>query len=145
MGLCAGSSPAASPSCGPSSRPGGGVAMNMHDRMESIADVFAAGGLSADERREVDQHAAACASCAALLRDARAFSSWARGAIVADAPPADLEDRLISRFRGSQPKKRRFSVGTRFVKLTASIAAAVGLILLGNMFSDRQAAEGYLD
>jgi len=47
--------------------------------MESIADLYVAGGLNADERREADQHAAACADCAALLRDARDFSAWPAG------------------------------------------------------------------
>jgi glycine cleavage system regulatory protein len=109
--------------------------------MESIADLYVAGGLSADERREAEQHAAACADCAALLRDARDFAAWARGAIAPDAPPADLEDRLIARFRAAgQTKKRRFPVGKRILKITASVAAAVGLIFLGNMFSETSAA-----
>ncbi|MBI3855236.1 MAG: DUF4349 domain-containing protein [Planctomycetes bacterium] len=111
--------------------------MSLHERMESIADLHVAGGLSADERREADQHAAGCASCAELLRDARAFSAWARGAIAPDAPPADLEDRLIARFRAAgQTKKRRFPVGKRVLKITASIAAAVALVFLGNAFSE---------
>jgi glycine cleavage system regulatory protein len=110
--------------------------MSIHERMESIADLHAAGGLGADERREADEHAAGCASCAALLRDAKEFSSWARGAIAPDAPPADLENRLITRFRAAgQSKKRRIPVGKRFLKVTGSIAAAVGLIFLGNLFS----------
>jgi glycine cleavage system regulatory protein len=112
--------------------------MSMHERMESIADLYVAGGLGADERREADQHAAACASCASLLRDAREFSTWARGAISPDAPPADLEDRVIAHFRAAgQTKKRRFPVGKRILKISASVAAAVGLIFLGNMFNDR--------
>jgi len=110
--------------------------MSIHERMESIADLYVAGGLGADERREVDAHAAGCAACAALLRDAKEFSAWARGAIAPDAPPADLEDRLITRFRaGGQTKKRRIPVGKRFLRVTGSIAAAVGLIFLGNVFS----------
>jgi glycine cleavage system regulatory protein len=108
--------------------------------MESIADLYVAGGLGADERREADQHAAACAECAAILRDAKKFSAWARGAIAPDAPPGDLEDRLIARFRAAgQAKKRRFPVGKRILKVTASIAAAVGLIFLGNIFSPQLA------
>jgi hypothetical protein len=35
--------------------------MNIHEKMESIADLYVAGGLNADERREADQHAAGCA------------------------------------------------------------------------------------
>lgn len=110
--------------------------MSMHDRMESMADLYVAGGLSADERCEADQHAAGCPSCAALLRDAREFAAWARGAIAPDAPPADLEDRLVASFRMSGPsKRRRFPVVKRILKVTGSIAAAVGLIFLGNVFS----------
>jgi glycine cleavage system regulatory protein len=111
--------------------------MSIHERMESIADLYVAGGLAADERREAEEHAAACADCAAILRDAREFSAWARGAIAPDAPPADLEDRLIARFRAAgQTKKRRLPVGKRILKVTASVAAAVALVFLGNMFSD---------
>jgi glycine cleavage system regulatory protein len=114
--------------------------MSIHEKMESIADLYVAGGLGADERREAEQHAAACADCAALLRDARDFSAWARGAIAPDAPPADLEDRLIERFRAAgRTKKRRFPVGKRILKVTASIAAAVALVFVGNMFSDHAA------
>jgi hypothetical protein len=110
--------------------------MNMHDRMESIADVYVAGGLGADERREADGHAEGCASCSALLRDAKEFAAWTRGAIAADAPPADLEDRVLARFRAAgQAKKRRFPVGKRIFKVTGSIAAAAALVFLGNAFS----------
>lgn len=117
--------------------------MNTHERMESAADLYVAGGLSADERREIDQHVATCASCAALLRDAREFSSWARGAIAPDAPPADIEERLITRFRASgQSKKRRLPVGKRFLKVTGSIAAAVGLVFLGSVFTGHSAPGG---
>jgi glycine cleavage system regulatory protein len=109
--------------------------MSIHERMESISDLYAAGGLGAEERREADQHAAGCAACAALLREAKEFSVWARGAIAPDAPPADLEERLVTRFRAAgQSKKRRIPVGKRFLKVTGSIAAAVGLIMLGHLF-----------
>src|SRR6185436_17081844 len=115
--------------------------MNIHEKMESIADLYVAGGLGADERREAEQHAAACADCAGILRDAREFSAWARGAIAPDAPPADLEDRLIARFRAAgQTKKRRFPVGKRILKVTASVAAAVALVFLGSVFTVRDAA-----
>jgi len=114
----------------------------MHERMDTLADLYVAGGLSADERREVDQHAAGCPSCAALLRDAKEFSTWARGAIAPDAPPADLEDRLIARFRETgQTKKRRLPVVKRFLKAVGTVAAAVGLIFLGNLFNPRTRLE----
>ena len=56
--------------------------MQIHERMESMVDVYVAGGLSAAERVEVDQHIAGCTACAALLRDAREFSTWAKGASI---------------------------------------------------------------
>jgi len=110
--------------------------MTVHERMEALADLLVAGGLGADERSEAERHAAECPACAALVRDAREFAAWAKGLIRKDAPPADLEDRVIGRFRAAgQVKKRRFIVGKRVLKLTGSIAAAVGLIVLGNLFS----------
>lgn len=118
--------------------------MNVHEQMESLTDLYVAGGLPADERGEVDRHIAECKSCAALLKDAREFASWAKGLIKNDAPPADLEDRVIARFRAAgQSKKRRFPVGNRFFKVTGSIAAAVALIFIGNAATDGP-AEGYM-
>jgi glycine cleavage system regulatory protein len=108
--------------------------MSVHEQMESLADLLVAGGLGAAERAEADRHAAECASCGTLVREARDFAAWAKGLIRTDAPPADLEDRLISRFRASAQKtKKRFVVGGRVLKVTGSIAAAIGLIVLGSM------------
>ncbi|HUR38086.1 MAG TPA: DUF4349 domain-containing protein [Planctomycetota bacterium] len=117
--------------------------MDAHDRMDSVADLYVAGGLGAEERRDVDQHASSCAACASLLRDAREFSAWAKGAIAADAPPSDLEDRLVERFRATgQSKKRRFIVGKRILKVTGSVAAAIALIFLGNLFNGQPGVDG---
>ncbi|MBV8881751.1 MAG: DUF4349 domain-containing protein [Planctomycetaceae bacterium] len=115
--------------------------MDHHSRMESIADLLIAGGLSSEETREAERHAAACAECGALLRDARDFAAWAKGLIAPDAPPPGLEDRLVEGFRAAAgTRKRRFVVGKRVLKITGTIAAAVALVFLGNLFSDRPAA-----
>jgi len=117
--------------------------MTMHERMESIADLLIAGGLSVEEKAEAERHAGQCAACGILVRDAREFAAWAKGIIKPDAPPVDLEDRLIERFRSAgQSKKRRFIVGKRVLKVTGSIAAAVALIFLGNMATVKQSASG---
>lgn len=116
--------------------------MNLHDRMDGVADLYVAGGLAPEERSEIEAHVSACGGCALMLKDAREFSAWARGAIAPDAPPRDLEDRLVARFRGTMKTKRRIPVGKRFLKVTGSLAAAVGLVCLGNLFSDRFSAEG---
>ncbi|HEV3029184.1 MAG TPA: hypothetical protein VG457_16515, partial [Planctomycetota bacterium] len=117
--------------------------MTMHERMDSIADLLVAGGLRGEEQVEAERHAAECSSCSALLRDAREFSTWAKGMLKPDGPPADLEGRVIERFRGAgQTRKRRFIMGTRVLKMTGSIAAAVGLIFLGNLANVQPAVDG---
>ena len=63
--------------------------MNMHERFESLADLCAAGALSTDERREVEEHAAACAECATVLREATEFAGWATRTVAPDGPPSD--------------------------------------------------------
>ncbi|HZE98946.1 MAG TPA: DUF4349 domain-containing protein [Planctomycetota bacterium] len=118
--------------------------MNVHDDMEARTDVYVAGGLSADERRDVDQHAAGCAACAARLKDAQDFAAWAKGLIAIDAPPADLENRLIERFRAAgQVKKRRFRVGGQVLKISITVAATAALIFLGDVFTAQQSVQGY--
>ena len=117
--------------------------MSVHEQMESLADLLIAGGLSAEEKVEVERHAAGCPACATLVRDAREFAAWTKGVIKPDAPPVDLEDRVIKRFRAAgQTKKRRFIVGKRVLRVTGSIAAAVALIFLGNMATVKQSASG---
>ena len=93
--------------------------MSMHERMESLADLYAAGGLSPDERREADGHAGSCVACAALLREATDFRGWVTGALAPDAPPADLEERIVARLRATgavKTRRWRFWPGKRLLK-----------------------------
>lgn len=111
----------------------------MHDRMESLADLYAAGALTPDERREADAHAASCPSCAALLREATDFRGWMTGTLAPDAPPADLEDRVIAGLRASSALKaqrwRLVPWKRILIKAVGGLAAAVGFVFLGNCFS----------
>jgi hypothetical protein len=112
--------------------------MSLHDEMELRADLYAAGGLGPDERREVDEHASACTPCASMIREAADFRRFVTGALAPDAPPADLEDRLIARLRAKKvlkTKRWRFLPGKRFLKGAGGLAAAAGLVFLGNAFS----------
>src|SRR5579863_8274267 len=110
--------------------------MSIHERMESLTDLYVAGGLRPDERGEVDLHAAACADCAARLGEARDFAAWARGSIEPDRPPADLEDRLIRRFRATGTKgSGRWALFRRGLRVASALAGAAALILLGNLFT----------
>lgn len=112
--------------------------MSIHERIEALADLAAAGGLSEKEQAELAAHAAECASCVALLADAESFSRFMRGTLSPDAPPGDLEDRLVERFRAATAPKRplRLPIPRRGLKLVASLAAVVLLVLLGNAFSE---------
>jgi uncharacterized protein DUF4349 len=114
----------------------------MHDRMESIADLYAAGGLSPNEKRDAEAHAESCKACAALLREAADFHRWVSGTIAPDAPPADLEDRIVAHLRTSaalKTRRWRFLAGKRLWKLVGGVAAAVGMVFLGNVFSQASA------
>jgi hypothetical protein len=106
----------------------------MHDRFDSLVDLLLAGGLEEAERREAEAHAAGCRSCGALLADARSFRAWAVGAIAPDAPPADLEDRIVARFRAAKPR-RSWPRLARAFKIAGALAAAVLLIVLGAAFT----------
>lgn len=106
--------------------------MSTHDEIDELADLAAAGAWTPDA------HATSCASCAATLAAAREFRAWASGAITPDAPPADLEDRLIARFRATNTAAaRRFRLlpGKRLLKWAAGVAGIAGLIVLGGSFA----------
>ncbi len=112
--------------------------MNAHDEMETLAGVHAAGGLEPDERRALEAHAGSCAPCGAILREARDFDAWARGAVAPDAPPAGLEDRIVARlFTKAAPKKERRSRPAlrKALKTFAGLAAAVAFVFLGALFT----------
>ncbi|HEX7897781.1 MAG TPA: DUF4349 domain-containing protein [Planctomycetota bacterium] len=118
--------------------------MSTHDEIEELADLAAAGAW------EPDAHATSCAACAATLTAAREFRAWAAGAITPDAPPADLEERIISRFRATgTAAARRFRLlpGKRVLKWAAGAAAVVGLVVLGGSFAppDAPASRELLD
>jgi hypothetical protein len=106
--------------------------MNTHEHIEELADLAAAGAW------EPDGHATSCASCAATLTAAREFRAWASGVVAIDAPPSDLEDRLIAAFRATgTAAARRFRLlpGKRILKWAAGAAAVVGMVILGGAFA----------
>ncbi|MBI2931474.1 MAG: hypothetical protein HYY16_07460, partial [Planctomycetes bacterium] len=105
--------------------------MSIHERFESMVDLYVAGGLNDAERREASEHTKACAPCGTLLRDAEEFARWVRGTVAPDAPPANLEERVISRWRKG---RGRVSRNLRWWRVAGLGVAAGGLILLGNQF-----------
>jgi len=109
--------------------------MNVHDEIETLTDVYLAGGLEADDRRGVEEHAAGCEQCAAILRDAREFHGWMRGASASNAPPANLEERIIERLHEASPKARRFPGAPRIIRILGGLAAVFALVVLGGAFT----------
>src|SRR5262245_4211796 len=114
--------------------------MDMHDRFDTVVDAVVAGAVDDDERAQAEEHAKACAPCGAMLTDARGFSQWVRGAVKDDAPPADLEERIIARFReATAPKKRRrLTLPPRLVRWVSAVAAVIALAVLGGVFMERK-------
>ena len=85
--------------------------MDIHSRMESLADLLIAGGLSAEEKAEAERHAAECAGCGTLLRDAREFSTWTKGVLRPDAPQQDHPPVV----QGFEHRERHFN--RRFLRI----------------------------
>ena len=109
--------------------------MTVHDEIESLTDVYLAGGLEAAERSEIEAHAATCGACAGILRDAQAFHGWARGSSAPGAPPTGLEDRIISNLRAASPGARRWPRAPKLIRFLTGVAAVFALIVIGGMFS----------
>jgi len=113
--------------------------MGVHEKIESLVDAYVAGAMDLKERRETDEHAGACTSCATALADADGFAKWVKGAVGADAPPAGIEERIIARFRKETAPKRkawRFDLPPRATKWIATIAALLLLTIVGGVFTN---------
>ncbi|HEU4339729.1 MAG TPA: DUF4349 domain-containing protein, partial [Planctomycetota bacterium] len=110
--------------------------MTVHDDIESMIDVYLAGGLDDAERRDVEEHAASCDACARILRDGEAFHGWVKGSSAAGAPPTGLEDRIIANLRAATPGARRWPRSPRLVRLMIGAAAVFALILIGGKFTN---------
>src|SRR5262245_43208524 len=108
--------------------------MKVHEEIETLIDVYLAGGLEADERHSVEEHAASCAGCARILRDAKAFHGWMKGSSAAGAPPTGLEERIIANLRAATPGARRWPKA-RGLKVLAGIAAVFAFIVIGGLVS----------
>jgi hypothetical protein len=104
--------------------------MKVHDEIESLTDVYLAGGLDENERRDVESHAQTCATCAAILRDATEFQGWLKGTSASGAPPAGLEDRVIANFRA-----RTLRRSPKLIRLLAGVAALFAFVVIGGLFS----------
>src|SRR5262245_56922103 len=99
--------------------------MKVHDEIESLTDVYLAGGLKMDERLAVEAHEAACEKCAAVLTDAREFHGWVKGSSAASSPPSGLEDRIIATLRLRTHRRAPW-----LIRLLAGVAAAFVIVIV---------------
>lgn len=105
--------------------------MKVHDEIESLTDVYLAGGLEAAERAEIEEHAVSCGACAAVLRDAKEFHGWVSGSSASGAPPTGLEDRVIANLRASTHRR-----APKLIRFLAGVAAVFAFIVIGGIFSN---------
>ncbi len=109
----------------------------MHEKFEGLVDVLVAGGLDERESRNAEEHAARCGECGSLLRDAREFATWVRATVAKDAPPADLEHRIVGRFRASGIENTPIvwpTVSPKLWKPLAAVAAVIALVVIGRQY-----------
>jgi hypothetical protein len=95
--------------------------MSDHVWVNENLDAYLAGGLSAEERHDIERHCADCTECAHKLADSRKVEQLMDKLFAATRPDAGLEDRAILAL---QKPKRRYGV-------LQFILAAAAVIVLG--------------
>jgi anti-sigma-K factor RskA len=106
-----------------------------HEHWEEQSELFALGALDERESREFAGHLAACALCAARLREARETLTLLPGSLEPLTPAAAIKDRLLRRLdrdnvvplASAQPR-----TSTRWGNFCGAIAAGIiGLVIGG--------------
>src|SRR5437016_2400430 len=98
--------------------------MTDHAWTEENLDAYLAGGLTAQERADLERHVADCAECAGALEQARKLETAISGLFVDAIPRVDLEDRAIAHLR-RQPTAHPLWV--RYV-LAAAAVLVIGMV-----------------
>ena len=111
--------------------------MSEHDELLELAELYALGGLTPEERARIEEHVAdGCARCAAALRANLDVADQLLLAVGPVAPAADVRDRLFARVRGEQREVVRLAPSRRARGATlrarfSAAAAAVAILGLG--------------
>jgi hypothetical protein len=100
--------------------------MSEHAWVHDNLAAYVAGGLDAAEGERVEGHAAACETCAAALRDARAFDHRLDALFAAARPAPALEDRVIQALREAPLPARPFAPWTKRLAWGAAATVALG-------------------
>ena len=79
--------------------------MSNHAWTQENLDAYLAGGLTAAERSEVEQHSATCAECAQALAESRKLEQMMDDLFVNERPNAGLEARAIAKLRKARLRR----------------------------------------
>ena len=111
-------------------------------------EAYLAEGLSPDERRAFEEHAASCAACGRALADARCADAELRELFAAARPAAALEDHVIRSLRTARTPHRRI-IHPMALRSAAAVAAAVLLtgtgVVVSNVLEAQNARAARLD
>lgn len=129
------------------------MTMHRHDVISASLSEYALGSLSADERREVEQHVLECADCAQELRELMLVMEGLARAPEAAIPPPALKQRVLARLArepqeppvaqgGSEPSEARKRGGWSggWLALAAAVIIAVGGALFVSYERERRMA-----
>jgi anti-sigma-K factor RskA len=124
-----------------------------HTALLELAELYALGGLSAEERARLAEHVAdGCAECEAVLRDNTRLADELLLAVAPVEPSPGVRARLLDRVRSessrlaapshsvSAPRRARSSLRTPFAA-AAGILLTVGLSALSGVLASRLARE----
>jgi glycine cleavage system regulatory protein len=106
---------------------------NDHARFRDDVGAYLAGGLTDDERRAFEAHAADCPACAAGLSDAAAEERKLQDMFAHAIPSQGFEDRILGRFRAgaAAPDRWRTTIHLHPAVRRAAVGAAAVVMLAG--------------
>ncbi len=100
-------------------------------------EAYAADGLEPAERERLDQHAAACETCAGALAQVLALDASLHALFVSERPGPALEDRMIRALRKGRARRKsrlpmaiRIAIASAAVLLVGIVGAAASQVVL---------------
>lgn len=109
--------------------------MTDHQWLNENLYAFLADGLDSAERERAQQHLAACADCARLLKEAKALEVYMTDLFSPARPDTRLEDRAIRRLRITpvrRPNWLRFAIAAAAVVVLGVVGTIVQAVVLNN-------------
>src|SRR6476469_4560282 len=79
---------------------------DIHAWFREQLEAFCAGGLSPEDRRKVEAHAAVCAACEVALNEVKQADAALRDLFAFVAPPVDYEDALVANLSPQLTQRR---------------------------------------